>query len=119
MANRQIFIELPWDDRPEGMIGLLKYSLYGTRDAAANFEKTYTEVLVANDVFEQGLGSPVLFYSQVLDMELLVHGDDFVGAGDEDAILTLVKMLSAVFELKVRAQLGPDRSDAKEVRVLN
>ena len=80
------------------MVGLLQHSLYGTRDAAANFEKTYTEVLVADDVFAQGLGSPVLFYSEVLDMELLVHGDDFVGVGDEDAILTLVKMLSAVFE---------------------
>ena len=76
-------------------------------------------MLVANEVFEQGLGSPVLLFSEVVDMELLVHGDDFVGVGDEDAALTLVTMLSAVFELKVRAQLGPDRNDAKEVRVLN
>jgi hypothetical protein len=118
-VTREIFIELPWEDKEEGKIGVLDYCLYGTRDAAANFEATYTQVLTTDDVFRQGLASPSLFCSESLDMELLVHGDDFAAVGDDDAIEALVKMLRGVFELKVRAILGPEPGDDREVRVLN
>ena len=35
-ARRKVFVELPPEDQPgdEQMCGLLRYSLYGTRDAA-------------------------------------------------------------------------------------
>ena len=38
-SKRRVFIEIPWEDRVDGkgdVVGLLKRSLYGTRDAAAN-----------------------------------------------------------------------------------
>ena len=44
--TRPLFIEIPDEDREdgdEGYVGQLNLSLYGTRDAALNRAKTYTE----------------------------------------------------------------------------
>ena len=41
-ARRRVFVELPAEDCQPGdehMCGLLRYSLYGTRDAAQNWEE--------------------------------------------------------------------------------
>ena len=41
-ARRRVFVELPPEDYQAGderMCGLLQYSLYGTRDAAQNWEE--------------------------------------------------------------------------------
>ena len=41
-ARRKVFVELPPEDSQPGdshMCGLLRYSLYGTRDAAQNWEE--------------------------------------------------------------------------------
>ena len=45
-ATRKIYIELPPEDHEPGKVGLLKKSLYGTRDAALNWTAAYTSVLV-------------------------------------------------------------------------
>ena len=47
-AQRQIFIKLPQEDERSSdpnTIGLLKQSLYGTRDASSNWEKEYGRTL--------------------------------------------------------------------------
>ena len=41
-AKRKIFIKLPAEDAEDGMCGMLDMSLYGTRDAAQNWEDTYS-----------------------------------------------------------------------------
>ena len=49
-ALRRVFIHLPPEDEragEEGVCADLVRSMYGTRDAAANWEATYTKVLVA------------------------------------------------------------------------
>ena len=48
-ATRPVFIQIPAEDRQpedEGYVAQLNVSLYGTRDAAQNLTKTYTEFLV-------------------------------------------------------------------------
>jgi hypothetical protein len=48
-ATRPMFIEIPLEDREpgdEGMVGELKLSLYGTRDAAQNWASEYTSALI-------------------------------------------------------------------------
>ena len=48
-SKRLIYVELPPEDvgpGEEGMCGRLNYSMYGTRDAAANWSDEYTQRLV-------------------------------------------------------------------------
>ena len=46
-AEREVYIDLPAEDHEPGMVGKLLKTIYGTRDAAAQWEKFYTDVFVA------------------------------------------------------------------------
>ena len=79
-AQREMYVEVPDEClRPEQKgkyCGRLNYSLYGTRDAATNWEAHYTRLLLEAG-FVQGLASPCIFYNKVRDIRVVVHGDDF------------------------------------------
>ena len=47
-ARRPVYVALPQEDFEEGMCGRLNVSMYGTRDAAANWEAKYADHLVLN-----------------------------------------------------------------------
>ena len=69
-AQRLVLVRLPVEDRmgtDAGKIDLLKKSMYGTRDAASNWERDW-QVHVKSWCFELGLSSKN-------------HGDDFVLTG--------------------------------------
>ena len=40
-AKRMVYVQLPPEDAKEGMCGRLNKALYGTRDAAQNWENAY------------------------------------------------------------------------------
>ena len=40
-CKRDVYIVLPEEDAENGMCGKLEMSMYGTRDAAQNWEETY------------------------------------------------------------------------------
>ena len=42
-TQRELYIDLPAEDHEEGMVGLLLKMLYGTRDAAQNWEFEYID----------------------------------------------------------------------------
>ena len=44
-ASRNIYIQLPPEDAKPGYVGKLNKAMYGTRDAAANWERRYCEHL--------------------------------------------------------------------------
>ena len=44
-ATREVYVDLPTEDHEEGMCGKLYKSMYGTRDAAQNWEAAYTEFM--------------------------------------------------------------------------
>ena len=44
-SRREVFVQLPAEDWVAGMCGLLGKSVYGTIDAAQNWEYTYTQFL--------------------------------------------------------------------------
>ena len=50
---------------------------------------------------------------------MVVHGDDFVTLGDDEALSEVEHVMSSHYPMKVRAILGAGRDDAKEVRILN
>ena len=55
-------------------------SMYGTRDAAANWAAEYGATLVAAG-YRQGKASPCIFGNVSNDTTIMVHGNDFVGVG--------------------------------------
>ena len=63
-ATRRIYVKIPDEDRgpgEEGLCGILRKSLYGTRDAAYNWTEAYTRFLVEKLGFEKGITSPCSF----------------------------------------------------------
>ena len=79
-ARRKVYIKLPEGDEEEGMCGILCKSLEGTRDAAQNWEHTYSKFLV-NLGFERGEATPCIFTLNSTQLRIVVHGDDFTALG--------------------------------------
>ncbi len=115
---REVFIELPEEDQEEGMCGMLKKSMYGTRDAAMNWERTYTEFLEGVG-FRQGRSTPCAFRHVDRDLRIVVHGDDFTILGNVKELDWFRERISARFEVKFRGRLGPEIGDDKSIRLLN
>ena len=121
-ATRPICVELPEesltdDDRNQGMVGLLKMSLYGTRDAATNWQKEVAKEMKAWG-FERGLYNPCLYWHAKWKVQTLVHGDDFLSVGCREHIQEFKKKLQRRFAIKTNI-LGRKEGQEREGRVLN
>ena len=82
-ARMHVFVDLPNEDNEEGMCGELMKAMYGTRDAAQNWEFEYREFLEGIK-FERGVAHPCVFYHRNYDLHAVVHGDDFTVLGNEE-----------------------------------
>ena len=78
---------------------MLLRSLYGTRDAAMNWQAEVTKAM-RSWVFQQGKYNPCLYIDKAKGIEVLVHGDDFVSVGTADALRNLHKRMQERFEIK-------------------
>ena len=92
--------------------------MYGTQDAAQNWELEYGDFLTSNG-FIQGLGSPCLFYHPSRNIRTSVHGDDFTNLGTESQLLWLRDRFLERYEIKDSGIMGPGPNDIKSARVLN
>ncbi len=93
-------------------------SLYGTRDTAQNWSRTFTRLLVSLG-FLVGKHSPCNFSRPARKIALTVHGEDFTSTGREADLRWLEQELANKFEIKTE-YLGPDvRRHKQQVRVLN
>ena len=121
-AKRLIYVALPEEFCEPGefgkVCGRLNYSLYGTRDAASNWEECYSQALISLG-FKQGLSSPCVFYHPKRCISTVVHGDDFTSLAVESELLWLRDSLKTIFLIKDRGALGPESHDLKEIRLLN
>ena len=102
-GQRLALVKLPAEDcsgKDKGKIGLLKKSMYGTRDAASNWER-YWQGHLENWSYEVGRSSRNLFHHK----RRKTHGDDFVVTGTKGSMLELKKQLESV-----RNQGGHHRS---------
>ena len=95
----------------------LRMSLYGTRDAAHNWQTECTRCMVSLG-FKVGKASPCNFYHPRLDITCTVHGDDFTSCGPESAIEWFKAKLAGKYESK-HSILGPGSKHEKTIRVLN
>ena len=78
-----MWIELPGEDyseedQKEDRVGRLKMSLYGTRDAAQNWQNT-VEKNLKRIGFKQGVASSSVYHHRERGISTLVHGDGIQG----------------------------------------
>ena len=106
-AERDIFVQLPEGDRQEGFCGKLVKSMYGTRDASAIWQKSYTELLIRAG-FAKNQAWPSCFYHEGYGgIRVLVHGDDFVVLADDAGQKYLEDTLRSKYDLRVDGSIGP------------
>ena len=89
-ATRRVCVELPGEDKTESdrhrdVVGKLNMSLYGTRDAARNWQDEVARSMKRWG-FIRGVYNPCLFHHPVWGITTLVHGDDFVSVGDRQSL---------------------------------
>ena len=99
------------------MCGLLQMSMYGTRDAAQNWEMKYTSVLKEMG-FTQGRSNPCVFKGPRNRSWIVVHGDDFTVLAEKEELVQIFEEMSRKLIAKNRGILGPD-GDNRSVRILN
>ena len=83
------------EDRKEDREGRLAMSLYGTRDAAQNWQNT-VERNLKKIGFRQGVASSSVYYNEQWKISTLVHGDDYVSVGSEEQMKWLKTELENV-----------------------
>ena len=102
----------------QGCAGTLNVSMYGTQDATSNWEFKSATHLMENG-FLRGKSSPCVFWNPHTGVRCVVHGDDFTFAGKDEELEKCTTMMNTEYDIKVRAKLGPDKTDDKEVTILN
>ena len=93
------------------MCGLLRYSLYGTSDAARNWEEELGIDTQRSQVDERERVS-------VCGKVATVHGDDITIDGERSAVEFIIKMISRMFETKKQV-IGEEPDFEKSGRILN
>ena len=120
-ATRDVYVKLPAEDPragEPGICGKLQKTMYGTLDAAMRWGEDYAELLVQNG-FTRGRASPCHFYHPLMDVKVLVYGDDFlVVARDEGQKFTL-DLLRSRYDLSRVTTMGARAGDCKELSFLN
>ena len=114
--GRKVYVELPLEaGYGKDFVGELNKCMYGTRDAAQGWEATYSEALKEIG-FKRGRAHPCVFRHNGRDVNLTVHGDDFLAEGRPEALDWFEKALLAKFEGKIKGRL---KRDGDEIRLLN
>ena len=99
------------------LCGKLEQSLYGTRDAGANWAASYSAFL--KDIgLHQGQTNPCHFFSSSRSLKGIVHGDDFLWTGLAQELEWLRKQFENKYECKVET-IGFDPSGPQSARFLN
>ena len=119
-AQQPLYVKLPPEDPmakdPETCGKLLK-SLYGTRDAGANWHAAYSSFLLSLG-FEQGAANPCHFICRDWGIKGLAHGDDFLYSGTKDSLANLRRDFEKQYECKVET-IGYDSELGCSARFLN
>ena len=100
----------------KGMLGKLRLCLDGTRDAAKGWQETLSAHLESIG-YKRRRGHPSVFWHPEKKIKTLVHGDDYVSAGDDTSSLWLEDELSKAYELQSQS-FGLGEKCQKEGKVL-
>ena len=114
-----MFIDIPDEDEDalEGEVGQLQLCLFGTRDAAKEWQKTLPRHLVSIG-FSAGKCHTSIFHHHGPNVKLLVHGDDYFSSGHTDDLNCVADKLTTAYEIQTqRIGNGPGRE--LEGKILN
>jgi len=103
---------------PDGRVWRLKRWLYGMRPAAQAWEEDFAKRLEGIG-FERGKSAPTTFFRRSTGCRCVVHGDDFTFLTYDDTGREIVKKMKEWYDLKLRAVIGDEDGDDKEVTILN
>ena len=92
--------------------------MYGTRDAASNWEDKYASHLISCG-FTQGKSSPCIFVHKQRGIRVVVHGDDFTFLGSDSELDWVTTVMTEEYDIKLRGRLGPHKGDQKSITILN
>ena len=98
-----------------GKVGLSKKSMYGTRDAAINWERDWQEH-VKNWGFQLEPSSMNVFHHKENRVLGLTHGDDFVLTGPTKKLMEFERKMTNVYPIKAKV-IGYGSS--KSIETLN
>ena len=117
-ARRRVYIELPHTDPRYGdpnVVGVLMKSMYGTRDAPQIWGE-HVKATLEGLGYKQSAYQPSVYYHPEKELVIVVHVDDFLCAGDAEALEELYVGLGQKYDLK-RTMLSLD--DEQETTYLN
>ena len=100
-----------------GFVWQLRRTMNGTRKASLAFGNILTKELVAT-LTADVVFAPVCFYSQGIDVGMIVHGENFFAEGRAEAPLQVDEYLKNKFRINLvsLAGLGPEKkSDSSSV----
>ena len=100
-CHRKWAIRQTWSD-----CSRLRKSLYGTRDAPANWEAAIKHVMLALG-FLQARSNACLYFHEERNMRIEVHGDDFTGVGPKSELEWFASELKKFWTVDLRGILGP------------
>ena len=100
------------------MCGLFRYSLYGTRDAAQNWEEVLATTL-SSLTLTRGSACSCVWRGHTKGEHIVatVHGDDITIGGERSAVEFFVSMISKKYEIKKQV-IGEDPDLEKSGRIL-
>ena len=105
-ATRDICIDIPKEDlseadRKHDKVGHLRMSLYGTRDAAMNWQEEVAREMLKLG-FQRGKYNPCLYYHRQRNLRIFLHGDDFATVGTRSEVQWFKSALEKRFEIKTQ-----------------
>ena len=100
------------------MCGELRKSMYGTRDAAQNWEFEYSDFMESVG-FKRGKSSPCVFHHPARNVRAVIHGDDFTILGNAQDLDWFRRCIGERYEVKYRGRLGPEEGDDKAIIIPN
>ena len=118
-ARRTICVELLEEETHEGDdVGRLLQSLYGTRDASANFQEEARKVLTKAG-FKRGKYNPSTYFHEKVGTKAMVHGDDFISSGSRKSLRWFGQVLESRFVVSTVVVGDGREKEVQDTRVLN
>ena len=117
-AVRETYIELPEEDATEGFVARLLRTMYGTRDAAHEYDGFSNEKICAQG-YKHGMSCPCIYDHE---KELSIgwrHGDGMIFGGEDHWVDEVHAKLGKEMILKLRAKMGFEDGDDKHISILN
>ena len=87
--------------------------------AAGDFQDTFAKCLVEELKLIGSQSTPCIYHDPLTGMKLVFHGDDVAIEGHEGDLDTITSRLDKLFELVVKATLGPESKDDKQACLLD